>query len=528
MKKKIVSLILAFTMTIPVLLTGCSTPEEKSDNAAATSKETAAAADSDSTDSDSTGKLFADEETYTLKIPYITTDSEPADLGKIAEKISEITMEEINCDVEFVTLNLSDLSTKYNMWLANGEKVDIIPTVFMDYVSMLNADAFVELDDLIEEYGKGLLTKNEETGFLNAGVYKGKQYGVPTIPAAPGNGGAIYIRTDVLEQLDLSDIDIEDYIGYEELDSILCQISEKCPEYIPNGASGTVAESGYFLMKNYDDLGVSGASCGVLMNPMEDTTIENLFATDEYKEYLTWMRKWYQEGYISKDAAVSSETSSTMLEAGRVALIFNMSTAGTMEEAEASTGIDLTHINLCPNYLTTRVYTGVMFFVPQNSEKPERAVAFLDMLFNDARINNLLTHGIEGEHYTLQENGVIVEYTENRDRYRNTLGIWGDQAQGYIAEPKTLDLLEERKEYLRVTMEHTSKANGYQFDMTEVATEQSAVKNVLSQYLTQLEYGTVDVEVVYPEFIKALEDAGINKIIEENQKQLDAWLAIQE
>ena len=60
-----------------------------------------------------------------------------------------------------------------------------------------------------------------------------------------------------------------------------------------------------------------------------------------------------------------------------------------------------------------------------------------------------------------------------------------------------------------------------------MSTEQSTVKSVISKYLTQLEYGTVDLDTVYPEFLKALESAGIDKIIAENQKQLDQWLAEQ-
>ena len=66
------------------------------------------------------------------------------------------------------------------------------------------------------------------------------------------------------------------------------------------------------------------------------------------------------------------------------------------------------------------------------------------------------------------------------------------------------------------------------FNASELSTEQATVKSVISKYLTQLEYGTVDLDTTYPEFLDALDKAGINKIIEENQKQLDAWLAAQQ
>ena len=60
------------------------------------------------------------------------------------------------------------------------------------------------------------------------------------------------------------------------------------------------------------------------------------------------------------------------------------------------------------------------------------------------------------------------------------------------------------------------------------APSRQPLRALFSKYLTQLEYGTVDLDTTYPEFLDALDKAGINKIIEENQKQLDAWLAAQQ
>ena len=69
-----------------------------------------------------------------------------------------------------------------------------------------------------------------------------------------------------------------------------------------------------------------------------------------------------------------------------------------------------------------------------------------------------------------------------------------------------------------------SKFVGYTFDSSSVSTEVSAVSAVIGKYAPALECGTVDPEQMIPEFLNALEAAGMNKIIEENQKQLDAWL----
>ena len=49
--------------------------------------------------------------------------------------------------------------------------------------------------------------------------------------------------------------------------------------------------------------------------------------------------------------------------------------------------------------------------------------------------------------------------------------------------------------------------------------------NVCNKYQAGLETGTLDPETYLPEFIQALKDAGLEKVIAEKQAQLDAFLA---
>ncbi|MNY51174.1 hypothetical protein D3C86_1867400 [compost metagenome] len=61
------------------------------------------------------------------------------------------------------------------------------------------------------------------------------------------------------------------------------------------------------------------------------------------------------------------------------------------------------------------------------------------------------------------------------------------------------------------------------FDASPVKTEFAAVTNVITQYKLPLETGSVDTDKILPEFITKLKSAGIDKIIVEKQRQLDAW-----
>ena len=57
-----------------------------------------------------------------------------------------------------------------------------------------------------------------------------------------------------------------------------------------------------------------------------------------------------------------------------------------------------------------------------------------------------------------------------------------------------------------------------------MSTQLAAVSNVYNQYYNALIYGDVDPDVVLPEFLSALEAAGINDILTEYQAQATQWL----
>ena len=67
---------------------------------------------------------------------------------------------------------------------------------------------------------------------------------------------------------------------------------------------------------------------------------------------------------------------------------------------------------------------------------------------------------------------------------------------------------------------------GYNFDNDGFGAEAGAIAAVMAEKLPMLNAGMVsDVDAAADEFVKALEQAGINDAVKANQEQLDAFLA---
>lgn len=158
---------------------------------------------------------------------------------------------------------------------------------------------------------------------------------------------------------------------------------------------------------------------------------------------------------------------------------------------------------------------------------PKRACQLLDLLYYDVDLNNLLSWGIEGVHYIKTDDPNIIEYPEGIDASTVSYYSWGkwelpNNYLQYVMAPSPSNLWEEMDEFNMAAA--PSKALGFVFDTTPVEGEITAVQNVITQYDPGLGSGTLEPSKL-EEFQQALLDNGVQKIIDEAQRQLDEFIS---
>ena len=171
--------------------------------------------------------------------------------------------------------------------------------------------------------------------------------------------------------------------------------------------------------------------------------------------------------------------------------------------------------------------------IAQNSEDKIKAMQFLNFAYSNADFMNLLNWGIEGEDYELVKGSdKLIDYPEGVDSsnvgYHMNMG-WHlpNQFIGYIWNGLPEDIFDEYAKFNDSALK--SKAFGFTYDPTSVSTELASLTSVKAEYAPALECGSVsDVNAILAEFNKKLYDAGLQKVIDLKQKQLDAWLATKE
>ena len=274
----------------------------------------------------------------------------------------------------------------------------------------------------------------------------------------------------------------------------------------------------------FDTLGV--------LQPVDDpdgTTIVNFFETEKYKNYCELMHDWYQKGYIEKDILTETENGSVLVKNGKAfGFLYPYKPYVETQESQVC-GYEMTTVELTPPIVSTSTLVSLGWAVGRNCVNVDKAMEFYNLCYTNKDILNLLAWGVEGTHYVLDENGqATLPEGVDADNSGYNLGmgwLFFDNFGQYVAAGNPADLYDAIDAFNKEAK--SSTAMGFHWNSEEVKTEVAACTAVMQQYRMALEYGVVDPDEILPEYLKALDDAGIQDVISAKQAQFDAWRAEQ-
>lgn len=509
------------------LLAGCGENDSGTQSSGTGESEAAGSTEaSTGTGSEEAGAINFDEEPYEIVIENLTLGTDMPDLEMVEEAVNEITLPEINCTVKLLNIHIADHVTRLSLMAAGGEKVDIVTTGrTYSYPSMVSDGLLLPLDDLLEERGQGVMEKAADV--IEACRIGDSIYSIPG-PIHTYDGNGMIYNAEMAEEYG---IEIQETITVEDVEEIAAKLKEANPDmYLLTKGTGEQDMMITLFYPNIVTFGVN-AIYGAMDESDPELKVFNLFKTDEYREYLYKNREWYENGWVPQDSMVSGvnvrdvfTTQQSFCEFGTVSPIqmgvlspsydFELGIA-TMHEPETST-------------------SGVQengWGISINCERPDKAMDFLNLLYTNADVANLLSYGIEGVHYE-KVSDRIIKYPEGVNAgnvgYSKIFSTFGDTLQIYQFEPVTEEAIDECIEI----SENAAKSPtlGFSFDPQPVSTQVSNVTNAIAEYMPGLVVGIYEKDQIDAQLDKmneALDAAGMEDIIAEHQRQLDEWKAQQ-
>lgn len=437
----------------------------------------------------------------------------------IQEAVNEIALSLANVKADLEFIPFGSYNQQMTLMLSGNEKLDIMLTLGGDIATYANRSQILGLNDLIDEYGQGL--KENLGDYLNATRIEGEVYAVPTIRDFC-RGGGFNLRTDLLEKYE---IDLSAIKSLEDMTPVFEKIKngegEDFTLLILNSQDSSFLDW-YIPVDRLTD------GNGVLLDRGQGSPEVVLYEESQvYSDMVNLFHDWYEAGYVQKDIVTSQETNASLLRAGIGFGSFSNCKPGTVENNERSSGVDLTNIQILPYGASTSDVNNICWAIAQNSEVPAAAMKFMNLMYTNEEIETIMTWGIEGTHYVMNDEGFATYpegvTAENSGYTLNLSWLMGNQFLTPHWEGERADLWDLQKAANDSAIK--SQALGFNFDNSNVKSEVAACEAVRSEYKMQIETGAGDVPELLPKYIEALKAAGIEKIIAEKQAQLDTWMA---
>lgn len=526
MKKKTRSAIIAAILAGSILA-GCGSTSSQDAVQETTQADTSAqeaetvqtaAADTQATEQETAQETKGwDGETSHIIVSYLTLGTTPADLQMVQDRLNERTIPEIGVEVELKPISAYDSVSQFPTQLATGERWDLIFPVMEDINSLIDQGLIDPMTQLIKDNAPYIQSLTDEGyTFASNNTVDGEIWAVAQIPNVNGASGAYIFKTQYLDEIGF-EADSDRVYTLDDLTDLFAQIKDKHPDLYPCGLV-TSDGSQYGYIGCFDRLGGGSSDPAVFMGTDSDTVVD-LYESEEYQNYIRHCREWEEAGYIHPDAATTDQTVTSLLDSGVTAGYF-MTGTPTMQRD------DLTIVQLTEPFERTQTMGG--WVVPVTAQEPEAAVRFLNLMYEDSDIANLIQWGIEGTHYVMKDadaNPPVIAFPEGVDAttsgYYNSLGLYGDVRRIYVWNEGSSQ--EDNDAFSEKAMQNPSKAIGFIYKPSDDArTKQTAIAAVISQYTPALESGSVDVDQYYASFISDLKAAGIDDIIAEKQEQFDA------
>lgn len=497
-RKSKFALLMSLTLGLALVLSACGAAKDNNNNQSAS-------------ENPGTGQS---ENEKPVELIWYTIGTPQKDTERVNEEINKYTLEKINATVKLNLIDWGDYTQKMGIMSASGQPIDIMFTASwaFDYVQNARKGAFMPINDLLESHGQGILDILDPA-FLDGSKVDGINYGVPANKELPAQEVWRFNK----QLLDKYDLSIDDVYTLESLEPLLETIKENEPNITPLAVA-----KDFMPLAGYDYL-IEKLPMAVKLDST-DYKVVNILETPEMQKELATMRKYYQAGYIATEAA----TLDTMNDAHLAGTWFT-DRATTQPFADnlwsASYGYPVVSTPAFEPIIYNWSVMGSLQAISANSEHPEKAMEFLNLLNTDVYLRNLVDSGIEGVHYEKISENMMRNLPDSKNYDMPTFSL-GNVFLTYLTEGDPETKWEEFETFNAAGK--PSPILGFNFDTSDVSTELATLQNVKEEFWSVLMTGTVDPDAYIPMAIEKFKAAGLDKVIAEAQKQLDAWVAEQQ
>ncbi|MEK3987353.1 ABC transporter substrate-binding protein [Paenibacillus sp. FSL K6-3166] len=431
----------------------------------------------------------------------------PENFSKAVEQMNEYTAEKIGVKVDIKVASWGEWDTKINTIVNTGEPFDMMFTNNTKYSKQVAMGAFADITDLVQSEAPELY-KSIPTKVWDGVKIGGKYFAVPTYKDSSLT--QYWVFDDKLVQK--YNIDYQNIKTMQDLDKPFHDM--KAGEGKSFYPLQLIQGEGFpGILNNYDDMTLGFNPIGV---NVEDASrkVVSVFEQPEVMTNLKLLHQWYKDGIVNPDAPTKTE--GDKYRAFFSAQAFPGAEAGW----QITAGIDkyvMTQI-FGPLY-TTSTIQGSMNVISANSKYKVEAMKYLQLVNTDPKLRNMLAFGELGVDYKNIDGEKSIERIS--DTWPLAAYSQGTFFNLAVTKGAPLDQWEQVKKLNEQAA--SSSVLGFALDIGELQTEVANCQAVYDKYRYELLTGASDPEKVIPKLLSELKNAGMDKIMQVAQEQINNY-----
>lgn len=428
----------------------------------------------------------------------------PANLEAWREELNKYLAEKIGVNIDFEYGTWDNWGEKRSTNLNTGGDYDIMFTDAGSYVKDVHNGAFLDITSLLDSDAPELKSFIPDK-YWDAVKVDGAIHAVPTYK---DSSRSEYFVIDK-EMVDKYKIDGSKVNSLKDMDPYLMEMAknESQAPFIMNkdGVSGLVD-------LRYDSMGLIGL--GVKYDGGEKKLVP-VFEQPEIMEDFKLLHKWYQNKVINTDAAVTTETPKYKA----MFVAWGWKGAGKTVWGP-SIDKEVETLQWGNTVLSNSTVGGSMNCISANSKNPGKALQFLQLLNLDTKVRDMFAYGLEGENFTYTDDKKVHKSEEKEKGW--PMPMYSQATFFTVSQTDDVDFnqWDEVKELNANAI--PSPVLGINLDVSEFEDELLNCGEIFKKYRSELYTGTSDPEVVIPQMMKEMRDAGFDTMMQKAQAQIDA------
>lgn len=527
MGRKLLAILICTCLTLG-MLTGCG---EDNTGSADNSSASDAGSDSQSSTPDSSQESDTDN-------AQANADAEPVSLHLVlygeattrtteffANEFHEKVLNDLNIDmtVEQMAWGTNDqMATR----LASGEKIGFMNMATENDWAYKGLIAPIDRD-LLEELAPKYLESRGQYGFdcvtINGEIVTLPLKSMPNSYAQQG----FRVRNDILNQVDW---DVSKIKTYDDLMTAIAAVKEKFPDlYVIS-----YADSLFYTMFDAE-YAPEGAIFNQLQNPLnsngglvvidegqpDSDEIINWVETDYFAQICKMEEEWCRLGYLERDASFR-ERAATAWDSGNSLLNFGAQTCIYDHKLGNVEGADVRYLNLSNHPTVLKLdYDWGIAVSSADADNVGNWLRFVNWMYSTKENYMFCRHGVEGTDWEYNEDGSV-----NKIMRDSLIHDWMTATAMYEELPEgTYDPAEVEAYWHSDDNCINSKAMGFSFDPTPVETEAALLQAICTEKLEPLTFGRGNFDEDFPPVLEELKAAGLDKYLEEYQRQFSEFMA---